>query len=140
MKIVYLDASTALRWILKAPHHLSNFGDWKTAGSSVLFETECVRTLERLRDENSISTEKYIDGIGQVQELWDSMEKIPVTTEILFAAKQRFIAPIKTLDAIHAVSAQLWSRALDKDVMLISHDKKLNLIAKSLGLKTLESK
>ncbi|GAB4427488.1 MAG: hypothetical protein OHK0011_09400 [Turneriella sp.] len=139
-KTVYLDASSALRWILNAPGTIAAFGEWDTAGCSVLFEVECYRTLERLLNDRQITPEQYAAAISQLQELWESMEKIPVKEDVIALAKQRYVTPIKTLDALHAASAQLWSRALDKEVMLISHDRKLNLIAQSLGLKTLESK
>ncbi|AFM13851.1 type II toxin-antitoxin system VapC family toxin [Turneriella parva] len=139
-KTVYLDASSALRWILNTPDTTAGFGEWDIAGSSVLFEVECCRTLERLLNERKMTPEQYAAAASQLQDLWDSMEKIPVKEDVIALAKQRFVAPMKTLDALHAASAQLWSRALDKEVMVISHDKKLNLIAKSLGLKTLESK
>ncbi len=139
-KTVYLDASSALRWILQTPGTTAGFGEWELAGSSVLFEVECYRTLERLLNERQMTPEQYADAAAQFQDLWDSMEKIPVKEDVIALAKQRFVAPIKTLDALHAVSAHFWSRALGKEVMMISHDKKLNLIAQSLGLKTLESK
>lgn len=140
VKTVYLDASSALRWILETPGIVSGFGKWDLAASSILFEVECYRTIERLLDEKKLTPQQYAEAVAQVQDLWDSMEHIPLSADVINLAKQRFVAPIKTLDAIHAASAQLWSRALNDEVMLLSHDKKLNLIAKSLGLKTLESK
>jgi len=140
VKIVYLDASSALSWILRTPNASTEFGKWSRVGSSLLFEVECYRTLERLLNERELTTEQFADAITQVENLWNSMDKLPLAPEILSLAKQRFAAPIKTLDAIHALSAQLWSHMLGEEVVLFSHDKKLNLIAKSLGLKILEVK
>ncbi|MCX7632151.1 MAG: type II toxin-antitoxin system VapC family toxin [Turneriella sp.] len=137
-KTVYLDASAALRWILRAPGTIAGFGKWRRAGSSVVFEMECCRALDRIFSEGLLTPEQYAGALAQVQELWESMEQIPLGPLVIALAKQRFAMPIKTLDAIHAASARLWSEALDEPVLLLSHDSRLNLVARTLGLKTLE--
>ncbi|MBS0618637.1 MAG: type II toxin-antitoxin system VapC family toxin [Spirochaetes bacterium] len=139
-KTVFLDASSALRWILRTSNALPNFGAWDNAGADELFPVECARTLERLLSEGELTSEQFENALVQTNDLWKSMVQIPLNHSILDAAKQRFIAPIKTLDAIHVVTAQFWMHDLQESVTLVSHDRKLNLIARSLGLKTLEQK
>jgi predicted nucleic acid-binding protein len=104
VKTGYLDSSVVLRWLLRDHNALHDFGSWKHAASSFLLEVECVRTLDRLINENRIS------------------------------------APVKTLDAIHIATAQLWQAERADTILLLSQDQKMNLVAKSIGLKTLESK
>jgi hypothetical protein len=129
-----------MRWLLKDKNALPDFGRWKHAGSSFLLEVECVRALDRLRIENRIDAGLYADLLAQLNELTRSLELFHIDTRIITQAKSQYIACVKTLDAIHIATAQLWQDELSETVLLISHDQKLNLIAKSLGLKTLESK
>lgn len=140
MKTVYLDSSAVLRWLLKDSNALKDFGQWKHAGSSFLLEVECIRTLDRLRMENRIDAGLYADLLAQLNEFSRSLELFHIDARVINQAKSQFVAPVKTLDAIHIATAQLWQDELSETVLLISHDQKMNLIAKSLGLKTLESK
>ncbi len=140
MKTVYLDSSVVLRWLLKDQNALHDFGSWKHAASSFLLEVECVRTLDRLRNENRISAPVYADLLDQFNEFARSLELFHIDTRVLALAKSQYVAPVKTLDAIHIATAQLWQAERAETILLLSHDQKMNLIAKSIGLKTLESK
>ncbi len=140
MKTVYLDSSVVLRWLVKDQNALPNFGKWQYAASSYLLEVECVRTLDRLRNENRISTPVYADLLDQFNELARSLELFHIDATVLAMAKNQYVAPVKTLDAIHIATARLWQTELAETILLLSHDQKMNLIAKSIGLKTLESK
>ncbi len=140
MKTVYLDSSVVLRWLLKDTNSLSDFGGWKHAASSFLLEVECIRALDRLKNENKINAETYADLLAQLNEFTRSMQLFDIDARVLGMAKSQYIAPVKTLDAIHIATVQLWQQELSEKILLLSHDHKMNLIAKSLGLKTLESK
>ncbi len=94
--------------------------------------------MDRLRFENRLKPQDYLDALMQLQALIDNLDKIQLSSAILLKAKSSFIYPVKTLDAIHLASASLWQESSSEAVTLVSHDKKMNLIAKSLGLGTLE--
>lgn len=140
MKTVYLDSSVVLRWLLKDTNALPDFGEWNHAASSFLLEVECIRALDRLKHENKINVETYADLLSQLNEFTRSMQLFDLDARVLGMAKSQYVAPVKTLDAIHIATVQLWQQELSEKILLLSHDHKMNLIAKSLGLKTLESK
>jgi predicted nucleic acid-binding protein len=140
VKIAFIDASAAIRWILGAADSFREFGSWKRAGGSVLFEVACRRAFLRMLYDKRLTDGQYVAAIGQLEDLMESIDAIPLSRHILERAQAEFIYPIKTLDAIHVTTAHFWQQDLGATVTLVSHDDRMNLIAKSLGLKTLESK
>ncbi len=140
MKIAFIDASAAIRWILGATDSFREFGTWKRAGGSVLFEVECRRAFLRMLYDRRLTDSQYVAAISQLEDLMQTIDAIPLSRHILERAQAEFIYPIKTLDAIHVTTAHFWQQDLGDTVTLVSHDDRMNLIAKSLGLKTLESK
>jgi hypothetical protein len=43
---------------------------------------------------------------------------------VLAVAKTQYVAPVKTLDAIHIATAQLWQAELTERIFLPSYDQK----------------
>lgn len=137
--IAYLDSSVVLRWIFKSPGHLKSFSAWNRYLSSALLEVECFRTIERYLLEKEITVESYGAAIDQLNAFMDTLEQVSVDQKVLNAAKGQFSTAIKTLDAIHISTARLVREATGEEVAIISHDRKMNLLAKTLNFKTLET-
>jgi len=140
VKTAFIDASAAIRWILGAHDAFHEFGSWKRLGASVLFEVECRRSFLRMLYDKKLTADQYLTAVSQLEDILRTANTMPVDKYILERAQAEFLYPIKTLDAIHVTTAYFWQQDLSEAVTLVSHDDRMNLIAKSLGLKTLESK
>ena len=103
--ITYLDSSVVLRIILGSPEPLDGWQEIEHSISSRLLYVECQRTLERMR----LAENKPADVIAirkkTVEDLISAVDLFDVTNGILQRAGERFVAPLKTLDAIHLATA-----------------------------------
>jgi len=139
VKTAFIDASAAIRWILRATNAFQAFGSWEKVGASFLFETECRRAFYRMLHDRKLNQEQYLKAVEQLEDILAATEIIPLHSMILSRANSEFVYPIKTLDAIHLSSAWLWQQNIAESITLVSHDDRMNLIARSIGLKILEN-
>jgi predicted nucleic acid-binding protein len=130
--IAYVDTSVVLRVILGSSGALANWIDIEEYKSSVLLRVECLRSLERMRlaehkpaDEIAIRR-KAVDDLMLAADLFD------VTSDVLLRAGAPFIAPLKTLDAIHLATA-LECRKESRHLAFATHDKQLARAARAVG-------
>jgi hypothetical protein len=54
---VYADSSVLLRWLLKQPEAIPDWGDWEIAVTSILTRVYARRTVDRMRVQRALSDE-----------------------------------------------------------------------------------
>lgn len=135
--ITYLDSSVVLRIVLGAPEALAGWEEIEHAISSNLLYVECQRTLERMR----LAENKPEDVIAipkkSVEALMSAVDLFDVTNGILKRAGERFVAPLKTLDAIHLATALAFREEREQELAFATHDEQLARAAEAAGFKVL---
>jgi predicted nucleic acid-binding protein len=132
--IAYLDTSAVLRYLLNDPEQFTRFGKWEKQGSSELLEVECQRTFERMRLQGELTDHEVVDLKDDLKNFLENMDLIDLGPEILARAKGSYPVVLRTLDALHLSTAEVWSKYLQKPVTVVTHDKRMSLAAKSIGL------
>jgi len=134
--IVYVETSAMLQWLLGQPDYEKVLSVLKTANlilSSELTIAECKRALVRGLFNGVL---KRQDHVGCIQKLEMSISRwhlMQVTDDILKAVTMEFPEePIRTLDAIHLVTAMEFSRAITKNITILTCDNRIQLNAKKL--------
>jgi len=129
---IYLDSSVLLRIVLGQRNALSRSGSEQRI-TSALAETECLRTLDRLRLVDRIAAEEIATRREAVYDLLNGVEVIEVSHAVLDRAAQPLPLPLKTLDAIHLATAMLWREYESTEVTFATHDAGLAAAARSVG-------
>jgi predicted nucleic acid-binding protein len=132
--IAYLDSSVLLRKILGQPGSLRDWGTVDVGVASALAETECLRTLDRLRLRTGLSDKDLARRREAVFRLLESIELVDVTTSVLARAAQPLPTELGTLDAIHLATALLWREQMHGDIVMATHDEALATAARACGL------
>jgi predicted nucleic acid-binding protein len=137
--IAYVDSSVLLRKVLGQPGAL---GEWRSIGTGVasaLVETECLRTLDRLRLRTALPDRELARRREAVFRLTDSLEIVEVSASVLARAAQPLPTEVGTLDAIHLATSLLWREHRGVDIVMATHDIALATAARSCGLTVLGS-
>jgi predicted nucleic acid-binding protein len=135
--IAYLDSSVVLRIVLGQPNQLAEWGQITSGVASALLETECLRTLDRLRASGALATEDAAIRREAVFRVLDEIELVELTRTVLHRAGQPMPAPIGTLDSIHLASAELWREARGTEIVMATHDRALALAARASGFRAI---
>ena len=135
--IAYLDSSVLLRKVLRQSGSLKEWTVVRTGVASALAETECLRTLDRLRLRAGLSDQELARRRATVFRLLDSLEVVEVTAPVLARAAQPLPTELGTLDAIHLATALLWREHSGDDIVMATHDASLALAARACGLMVL---
>lgn len=135
--IAYLDSSVILRVVLEAPARLPEWGLLKRGVISRLAETECMRAIDRLRFSGDLTLESSALRREIVLKVLDRLEIVELTAAILRRAGQPMVAPLKTLDAIHLASAELWRETRGEEIAFATHDRALGLGARASGFRVM---
>jgi predicted nucleic acid-binding protein len=131
--IAYLDSSVLLRVLLNQPGKLKEFKSIEKAVASVLLKTECLRVLDRLRLTRTLSEKHYLTAVNELYEACVSVETIKITTTLLNRAGTSMPVVLGTLDAIHLMSALIWTEKTEKTLSFLTHDNQLGKAASALG-------
>jgi hypothetical protein len=131
--IVYLDSSTILRVLFDQPGKLKTWGDWKAAYSSELFGVECRRAIDRLRLEGLYDDDHVARAVEQLRKIEKSVKRIRLTKSILQEASRTMPTVVKTLDAIHLVSAAAIRERRTIDILFATHDAQQAVAARAAG-------
>ncbi|MBT9588907.1 type II toxin-antitoxin system VapC family toxin [bacterium] len=133
---VYLETSALLSWVLEEPDGtrvetaLVQAKSWST---SQLTQAECLRAFRRLGIQPDQLPQRRFQA---VQSRWNLL---PVHANLIRQAGQAFpVEPVRTLDAIHLVSA-LDLRSALPDLQMISLDYRVRDNATALGFPVLPS-
>jgi len=133
--IAYVDSSVLLRKVLRQPGSLREWRIIQTGVASALVETECLRTLDRLRLRADLSDRDLARRRAAVFRLVESMELVEVTAPVLSRAAQPLPTELGTLDAIHLATALLWSERIGTGLVMATHDVALGTAARACGLR-----
>ena len=133
--IAYVDSSVLLRKVLRQPGSLREWRIIQTGVASALVETECLRTLDRLRLLADLSDRDLARRRAAVFRLVESMELVEVTAPVLSRAAQPLPTELGTLDAIHLATALLWSERIGAGLVMATHDVALGTAARACGLR-----
>jgi uncharacterized protein len=137
--IAYLDSSVLLRKVLRQPGSLSEWSAIRTGVASALAETECLRTLDRLRLRAGLPDKELARRRETVFRLLESLEVVEVTAPVLARAAHPLPTELGTLDAIHLATALLWREHRGGDIVMATHDGALATAARACGLAVLGS-
>jgi hypothetical protein len=132
--IAYLDSSVLLRKVLGQPGSLREWAAIRTGVASALAETECLRTLDRLRLRAGLSDAELARRREAVFRLLESIQLVEVTGPVLARAAQPLPTELGTLDAIHLATATLWREHTRGDLVMATHDAALATAARACGL------
>jgi predicted nucleic acid-binding protein len=132
--IAYVDSSVLLRKVLRQPRSLREWAAIRTGVASALAETECLRSLDRLRLRAGLSDKELARRREAVFRLLESLEVVEVTAPVLARAAQPLPTELGTLDAIHLATALLWREHRGGDIVMATHDVALGTAARACGL------
>jgi uncharacterized protein len=135
--IAYIDSSIVLRVVLGQPGRLAEWKELTSGVASGLVETECLRTIDRLRLTAGLSDEETARRREAVYRLMEELEVVEPTTIVLRRAAQPLPTPLGTLDAIHLATAVLWQESRDTELVLTTHDRALATAARASGFRVL---
>lgn len=133
----YVDSSVLLRVVLGQPNRLIEWENIETAVTSGLTEVECLRTLDRRRQQGLLDAEEHPERRALVIRFLERMERVDVTPAVLRRASDPFPTPLGTLDAIHLATAALWGHARGGLPVMATHDAQLGVAARAIGFETL---
>ena len=137
--IVYLDSSTVLRILLDQPRKLASWGQWEAAYSSELMGVECRRVVDRLRLEAVFNDQELALAIQRLSQIEKSIRRIRLSRSVVHAASQTMPTVVKTLDAIHLVSAAGIRDRRHVELLFATHDSQQATAARAMGFTCLES-
>ena len=132
--IAYLDSSVLLRKVLRQPGALREWAAIRTGVASALAETECLRSLDRLRLRTGLPDRDLARRREAVFRLLESLDVVEVTAPVLARAAQPLPTELGTLDAIHLATALLWREHNGGDIVMATHDVALATAARACGL------
>jgi predicted nucleic acid-binding protein len=135
--IAYVDSSVALRLLLGQPGSLAEWPRIRRAISSSITRVECLRTLENYRAGVEIPEGEWVALRSTTLRMLDSFERIDLDPVVLERAAAPMPTRVRTLDAIHLASAQLWQESQGEPLVLATHDRALANAARAFGMEVI---
>ena len=129
---VYVDLSVLLRVILGEPGRLGSWRQIDVAVSSELIRLECLRTIDRARIQLRLGDEAVAQHRADALEAIDSMDLVPLASNVLERAAEPFPTSIGSLDALHLATA-LIARDQYDTLRFATHDQALGIAARAMG-------
>jgi predicted nucleic acid-binding protein len=131
--VAYLDSSVVLRHILLGEEPIRHALEFPRVVSSELIEIECRRVLHRYRLAGELSDESLATARERLDGVLRGLDLMEMTKPIKLRAMEPFPVSVRTLDALHVATA-LFVADSDDGLSLFSHDRSMNVCARSLGL------
>jgi predicted nucleic acid-binding protein len=131
--IAYLDTSALLRIVLREAGALDDVRRYDGLVSSELIAVESARTLDRLRDQGSLTMDEAAERIGAVNEWLEAVDLVLLRPPVLSRASEPMPTPLSTLDAIHLATALIWRDRLGPLPQMLTHDAALGAAARGFG-------
>jgi predicted nucleic acid-binding protein len=129
----YVDSSVIVRRLLRHSAALTGLAHWNLVASE-LMEVEVLRALYRIHAEGFLTHEELGARIAELQAIVAAVDQVPITKLVLKRAGGPLAGILKTLDAIHLVTALLWSEYNGEAIILLTHDRQLATVARASGL------
>ena len=120
----YLDSSVLLRRLLRQPGALPGLSQWALVASELL-EVEVRRTLHRLCAIRALSEPDLALRSAELHTFLAAIDQVPISKIILNRAGGPLGGSLKALDAIHLVTAMLWSESSGESIVFLTHDRQL---------------
>ena len=134
--ITYLDSSVILDRIVDAPGAAELWRSIEGAVTSVISETECLRTMDRFRLAGRMNDTSLIRARESLFRILESAEIIALGRGVLDRASLPMPIPVKTLDAVHLASATLY-RETNGPLNVATNDRALARAARAMGFEVL---
>ncbi len=131
--IAYVDSSVLLRIVLGQSDRLAAWEAIEAGVTSGLTEVECLRTLDRRRQQGFLDADELPERRALVIRFLERMERVDVSPAVLRRAGDPFPTPLGTLDALHLATALLWGHARGQLPAMATHDGQLAIAARSMG-------
>jgi len=132
--IVYLDSSVLLRFVMDQQDKLSEWSQILAGVTSELTEVECLRTLDRLRMQGSVSDAALSASREAIFRFVRSIEVVEISRLVLQRACWPLPTTLGTLDAIHLNTAMLWQESAKTELVMATHDRAMARAARATGL------
>ena len=126
-----------MRVVLGQSGRLESWEHLDRVATSVLTETEALRSLDRRWRLGLLDAAAHIDARVRVTRVLPRMHRIPLTTNVLRRAGDPMPTPVGTLDAIHLASALLFPLAEGESLIFATHDKELATAARAEGFEVI---
>jgi hypothetical protein len=126
-----------LRIIINADDALPNWRGLTKASSSALLQLECLRTIDRMQMTGEVKGPEVPRTYSALHEIMSTIELLNVRDDVLERASGQFGLPLKTLDAIHLVTAIAWRERINEEVIFVTHDKPLAAAARAYNFPVL---
>ncbi len=110
--ITYLDSSVILDRIVDAPGAAELWRSIERTVTSVISETECLRTMDRFRLAGRMDETALVRARESLFRILESGEIIALGRGVLDRASLPMPIPVKTLDAIHLAFPAQWDPKL----------------------------
>ena len=131
--VAYLDSSVVLRHILLGEEPIRHALEFPQVVSSELLEIECRRVLHRYRLAGELTDEGLAVARERLDVVLGGVDLLEMTKPIKQRAMDPFPVNVRTLDALHIATALMVADTTE-GLSLFSHDRGMNLCARSLGL------
>jgi len=133
----YLDTSVVLAFYLEGNDALARVSSDATAGSSRLMWIEFARVLERAARSKQLSPEEAVGIRRAFDETGKTLDRLRISEAVLRRAEGSFPLLVRSLDALHLSSAELWCGAAPASELEVwSLDRQMNLCAAAMGFAT----
>jgi len=136
VSLQYVDASVILRIIINAADALPE-GTLFYPTSSALLQVECLRTLDRFQTSGELKPAEIPRSYAALHDAMRRIQLLKIDEKIVERAGGPFGVPLKTLDAIHLVTAIAWRERLNEEVLFVTHDNALATAAREYGFAVL---
>lgn len=133
MIAAYFDSSVILRRFFSEPNQMRGLEKYDAGCSSVVSRIECARALDRALRMGRIDTREFAEIRSGMTRFMDSLSLVPVSDEVVEIAAGPFSSPVRTLDALHMASAQIWRRLVRVEPDFLTHDAELATVARGAG-------
>ena len=132
--IAYVDTSVPLRVLLGQPGRLRQWGRWERGYTSELTGVEMRRVLDRLRIAGALGDEELGTAQESCARIESGLGRVDVSRIVLQRAGLPMPTAVKTLDALHLVSALILQERIDERLVFATHDIQQAVAARALGL------
>ena len=130
----FIDTSVIVRKLFGEPEPWEKWSTLSTAYCSRLVRLELKRTIDRERLTGHIDDEQVARLLEHVQRLLSSMHVIDLNADLLDRAEAPLPTVVKSLDALHLVTAVCLQRQLGGPLIFATHDVAQGRCARALGL------
>lgn len=132
--IAYLESSVLLRIVLREPTPLKEWSAIDLGVASPLVQVECHRTLDRLWLTHQLNEAEVSDARREVSAILSRLLVVPLDGRILERAAGSMPLPLKTLDALHLVSAMQFreGQSAERHLVFATHDFALAKAARAM--------